>query len=303
MSESTTETGPEDGALRGEDGADPALGTGAIAQTYTGPVKGTLTLVHLYPREMSIYGDLGNTRALQIRLQRHGYEVEVVGHAPGGQLREDADLVVGGGGQDSGQARVEDDLARNGETLRQLAKDGVPMLVVCGMYQLFGRDFTTVAGQRMPGLGVLDVTTAGGAERMIGPVVIDTRFGQMVGYENHSGRTLRGGAQEPLGTVRFGHGNDGQDGTEGAVRGAVYGTYLHGPVLPANPALTDELIRAAVDRRIEGGFQPETLDDTLADQARTRQVERLLAGYDNGGGSVLPGPRDIARLVRRHVRR
>lgn len=303
MSESTTGTVPEDGALRSADGGDPALGTGAIAQTYTGPVKGALTLVHLYPREMSIYGDLGNTRALQVRLQRHGYEVEVVGHAPGEQLREDADLVVGGGGQDSGQARVEDDLARNGDTLRHLAKDGVPMLVVCGMYQLFGRDFTTVAGQRMPGLGILDVTTTGGAERMIGPVVIENCFGQMVGYENHSGRTLRGGAQDPLGTVLFGHGNDGRDKTEGAVRDAVYGTYLHGPVLPANPALTDTLIRFAVDRRVEGGFQPENLDDTMADQARTRQVERLLAGYDDGDGSVLPGPREVARRLLRRARR
>ena len=276
--------------------------TGAIADSYSGPTKGKLTLVHLYPREMSIYGDFGNVRALQVRLQRHGYEVEVVAHHPGTPLREDADLVIGGGGQDSGQSRVEVDLGRNGDCLRALAADGVPMLVVCGMYQLFGNDFTTVGGRRLPGLGILDVTTTGGARRMIGPVVLDTAFGQMVGYENHSGRTVRGAGQAALGSVLFGNGNNGEDGTEGAVTGSVYGTYLHGPVLPVNPALTDELIRTAVDRQGNGGFQPEVLDDTLADQARGRQIERLLAGYDDGGSRVFPAPRDLARSAVKKVK-
>lgn len=273
--------------------AEPAAGS--MADAYSGPVKGRLTIVHLYPREMSIYGDFGNARALQVRAQRHGYEVELLAHHPGAELPERADILVGGGGQDSGQARVEDDLAAIGPRLEQLAADGAPMLMVCGMYQLFGRDFTTVGGKRLPGLGILDVTTTGGAERMIGPVVISGKFGEMVGYENHSGRTVRGSGQEALGQVLFGRGNDGLDGTEGAVRENVYGTYLHGPVLPANPAFTDELIRAAVERQDRGGFEPEPLDDTLADEARTRQVQRLLAGYDDGGASVLPAPREIAR--------
>lgn len=257
---------------------------------YEGPSKGRITLVHLYPREMSIYGDFGNVRALSIRLRRHGYDVDVVAHDPGDELPDDVGLVVGGGGQDSGQARVEADLERIGPRLAELAADGAPMLVVCGMYQLFGRDFTTVAGRRLPGLGILDVTTTGGADRMIGPVVVSTRFGDIVGYENHSGRTVRGEGQEPLGAVLFGRGNDGVDGTEGAVRENVYGTYLHGPVLPANPAFTDELIRAAVERSVGAPFEPEILDDEFADEARTRQIERLLSGRErSGGGSGVAG--------------
>ncbi len=249
--------------------------------------KGRLTLVHLYPREMSIYGDLGNVRALSRRVRGHGYDVQVVAHHPGQEFPESADLVVGGGGQDSGQARVVDDLRRIGPRLVELAADGVPMLVVCGMYQLFGRDFTTVEGVRLPGLGILDVTTTGGSERMIGPVVVSTRFGDMVGYENHSGRTARGEGQQPLGSVLFGKGNDGVDGTEGAVRENVYGTYLHGPVLPANPALSDELIRAAVERSLGRPFEPMSCDDTLADEARTRQIERLLGAGEQAAASRL----------------
>ena len=137
---------------------------------------------------------------------------------------------------------------------------------------------------------------------MIGPVVISGRFGEMVGYENHSGRTLRGDGQAPFGTVLFGNGNNGEDSTEGAVTGNVYGTYLHGPLLPANPAFTDELIRAAVERQDTGGFEPEPLDDTIADEARNRQIQRLLAGYDDGGSRVLPAPADLARSVLRRAR-
>ncbi len=243
-----------------------------------GTTKGKITLVHLYPREMSIYGDLGNTRALMRRLRLHRYDVELIEHHPGQKLTAGAHLIVGGGGQDSGQARVEADLEANGPLLRVLAEDGVPMLMICGMYQLFGNDFLTVAGERLPGLGILDVTTRGNAKRMIGPVVLTTEFGDVVGYENHSGATTLGPGQQPFGTVRHGQGNNDSDKTEGAVRNHVFGTYLHGPVLPANPAFADALIKAAVDRALARGFEPEDLDDSLADQARTRQVERLLSG-------------------------
>lgn len=238
--------------------------------------KGRINVVHIYPREMSIYGDLGNTRCLASRLRWHGYEPVVHQHHPGSPFPEDAHLVVGGGGQDSGQVRVEDDLARNAQTLQALAEDGAPMLMICGMYQLFGKAFITVEGKRLPGLGILDVTTQGNAKRMIGPVVLQTRFGEVVGYENHSGSTVLGQGQQPFGTVRHGSGNNGADGTEGAVAGAVFGSYLHGPILPANPALADALIALAVQRALGRPFEPGTVDDALADQARTRQVRRLL---------------------------
>ncbi|WP_286957842.1 MULTISPECIES: type 1 glutamine amidotransferase [Arsenicicoccus] len=242
-----------------------------------GTSKGTVTLVHLYPREMSIYGDLGNTRALASRLRWHGYDVEVVGHAPGDPWRDDVHLVMGGGGQDSGQARVESDLERIGGRLVELAADGCPMLAICGMYQLFGNAFITVEGQRLPGLGILDVTTTGNAKRMIGGIVLDTEFGEVVGFENHSGSTVLGPEQQPFGRVRAGQGNNGQDGTEGAITGHVVGTYLHGPILPANPALADALVGWAAERATGRAFEPEPIDDTYADHARTRQVRRLVA--------------------------
>lgn len=237
--------------------------------------KGEVHVVHLYPREMSIYGDLGNTRCIAARLRWHGYRPVVHDHHPGAPWPERADLVLGGGGQDSGQARVQEDLAAQADRLRSLAADGLPMLMICGMYQLFGQAFITAEGQHLPGLGILDVTTRGNPTRMIGPVVLDTGFGPVVGYENHSGATVRGEGQEPFGTVRHGHGNDGRDGTEGARTGNVIGSYLHGPILPANPALADGLIALAAERAT-GAWEPAEIDDSLAEQAQQRQIRRLL---------------------------
>ncbi len=238
--------------------------------------KGTIHLVHLYPREMSIYGDLGNTRCLAARIRRHGYDAVVHDHHPGMPLPPKAHLFMGGGGQDSGQSRVEEDLAVNGDILRGLAADGVPMLVICGMYQMFGHAFITSEGVELPGLGILDVTTRGQSSRMIGGIVVDTDLGEVVGFENHSGATVLGPGQAPFGRVRAGHGNNGQDGTEGARTNHVIGSYLHGPILPANPRVADALIAAAAEHATGRAFEPGDLDDGLADQARTRQVRRLL---------------------------
>jgi len=242
----------------------------------TGPSKGAVHLVHLYPREMSIYGDLGNTRCLAARIVRHGYECVVHDHHPGADFPEQAHLLMGGGGQDSGQSRVEADLEAIAGRLRALAGDGVPMLMICGMYQMFGHAFITHDGVELPGLGILDVTTRGQSTRMIGGIVLDTDFGEVVGFENHSGATVLGTGQAPFGRVRAGHGNNGTDGTEGARTANVIGCYVHGPILPANPAVADGLIAAAVERATGRAFEPAQLDDALATQARTRQIARQL---------------------------
>jgi CobQ-like glutamine amidotransferase family enzyme len=250
-------------------GIDPATLDGAVS-------KGTINLVHIYPREMSIYGDLGNTRCLQARIRRHGYTPVVHRHHPGSDFPRDAHLVLGGGGQDSGQVRVEADLEHNAPVLQALAADGIPMLMICGMYQLFGNAFITVDGTRLPGIGILDVTTRGNAKRMIGPVVLSTDFGDVVGYENHSGSTTLGPGQRPFGRVRHGYGNNGEDRTEGARSGNVFGSYLHGPLLPANPRFADALIAVAAVAATGREFEPAELNDGVADEARARQVRRLV---------------------------
>ncbi len=240
------------------------------------PSKGEIHLVHLYPREMSIYGDLGNTRCLAARLRWHGYTPVVHDHAPGDIWPERADVILGGGGQDSGQVRVTQDLDAQADRLRDLAEAGIPMLMVCGMYQLFGKAFTTLEGKILPGLGILDVTTQGNDTRMIGPVVLDTEFGKVVGYENHSGSTALGEGQRPFGTVLSGFGNNRIDKVEGARIHNVVATYLHGPVLPSNPTLADGLLEIAC-RAVTGDFIAGIIDDSTSQEAHGRQVSRLVS--------------------------
>jgi len=226
-----------------------------------------MKLVHLYPREMNIYGDTGNVLVLRRRLQWRQLPVEVVPISVGDALPHDVDILLGGGGQDAAQGEVGADFASRGSELRAMADDGVVMLAVCGAYQMLGHEFVTSAGRRIPGTGVLDVVTRAEASRIIGNNAVDTAdAGQLVGYENHSGLTELGSGVRQLGATQLGRGNNGRDRTEGAVRDNVVGTYLHGPVLAKSPRFADDLLRRVLSRRgLNTDLEP--LDDSLAEQA------------------------------------
>lgn len=233
-----------------------------------------VTILHLYPQELNIYGDYGNVLTLVRRLEWRGYEPEVRQLGVGGNASiKSADIIFGGGGQDRGQVTVGQDLLHHADELHAAAEAGVPMLTICGTYQLFGRGFTTLEGQEIPGIGIFKARTIGSTMRMIGNVTIQTQFGKLVGFENHSGRTLLEPAQEPFGAVVTGYGNDGRSGREGAVHNNVYGTYLHGPVLPKNPAFADGLILAAL-KRTHGVTELPPLDDSLEHAAARSAMSR-----------------------------
>ena len=234
----------------------------------------TLTLVHLYPREMNIYGDTGNVVVLERRLRWRQLPVRVVPVSVGDPLPTDADILLGGGGQDAAQGEIGADFAARGPELRAMADDGVVMLTICGTYQMLGHEFITQEGRSIKGVGVLDVVTRGKAERLIGNNYVDTpEAGRLVGYENHSGMTELGTGVAPLGRTQPGRGNNGVDRTEGAVRDNVIGTYLHGPVLAKSPRFADNLLGRALRRRgLTDDLEP--LDDSLAEQAAKVAVGR-----------------------------
>lgn len=223
-----------------------------------------LTIVHLYPQEMNIYGDRGNVLTFSKRLQWRGIEHNVVEVGVGHQYDfTEADIIFGGGGQDKGQIAVAEDLATKANSLREAAANGVTMLMICGMYQLFGHGFQPSEGTYLKGIGVFDASTIAGKDRLIGNVVVDTAWGQLVGFENHSGVTTLGDNQPALGSVRMGYGNDGQSGEEGAITQNVYGTYLHGSLLPKNPAFADHLLLTAARRKFGADYVLPDLDDNL----------------------------------------
>ena len=224
--------------------------------------KQSLKIAHLYPIEMNIYGDTGNVLALRKRLEWRGIEADIVPVEIGEELPADIDLLVSGGGQDRGASTVEDDLITRKSVLQSMHDDGVTMLLVCGTYQLFGHRFVTHKNEEILGIGVLDVETFAGDERLIGNITTQTDFGPMVGYENHSGLTYVGKSAKPLGRVTSGAGNNGLDASEGAYSNNVFGTYLHGPILPKNPQFADELILRALERKY-GSTEVKSLDNGL----------------------------------------
>lgn len=237
-------------------------------------MKPTLRILQLYPRDMNIYGDWGNVLTVLRRAEWHGYAPELVEYNPGDSFPRDIDIIIGGGGQDSGQDKVQDDLLTIKPELVRLAASGTPMLVICGLYQLFGNFFRTKDGHEIKGIGLLNIETHGGPERMIGNIVVQSsEFGDIIGYENHSGQTFLNSDVQPLGKVIKGAGNNGQDEFEGARYKNVVGSYLHGSLLPKNPAIADWLIEKAAMKRY-GEFVPTVIEDRFAENARRIALTR-----------------------------
>ena len=236
-------------------------------------MKRVIKILYLYPNEMNIYGDIGNVLALRRRLEWRGFETKVIYHHPGKSFNYDADIIVGGGGQDSGQLKVCKDLGRIGDKLHKLADNGVPMLMVCGTYQLFGSKFITDKGDELKGISIFNAETRGTPNRIIGNIVIKTKFGDVIGYENHSGQTFLGNEQKSFGRVLKGAGNNGHDGDEGAVYKNVYGTYLHGSLLPKNPLFTDHLLTVAVVNRY-GNTNLKSLNEDITEKCRRIAASR-----------------------------
>ena len=234
----------------------------------------TITLAHLYPKQMNVYGDMGNVITLRYRLEKRGFAVNYVPLDSLQYLSKVApDILLGGGGQDSNQGLVQSDLLKYSDSLKSLCNDGLVSLVICGMYQMFGHRFILPNGEQIEGIGMLDMETRAGNDRLIGNIVINTAFGRLVGFENHSGRTYLGNGLEPLGEVLKGAGNNGEDEAEGALYKNVFGTYMHGPALAKNPSFADELIRRAL---LTKGYaaELEPLDDFIEHQAAAVAVKR-----------------------------
>jgi CobQ-like glutamine amidotransferase family enzyme len=245
---------------------------------------------HLYPKLLNIYGDRGNIICLKKRCLWRGIDIEIVNLGCGDEIKEkEFDLFFGGGGQDRQQLIVADDLQKKKKVLKNEADRGVPMLTICGTYQLFGHYFKTHQDKKIPGISIFDATTIASYKRKIGNIIIKLsnfpigNCDKIVGFENHSGNTfIKGSSTAPLGKVIKGFGNNGKDGMEGAIYHNVIGCYLHGPVLPKNPHLADWLIKKALETKYKKKMDLKELDDQaewLAHQSaikRTYQKGRFL---------------------------
>jgi lipid II isoglutaminyl synthase (glutamine-hydrolysing) len=242
-----------------------------------------LRVLWLYPDHMNIYADRGNIAVLERRCAWRGIRFSLARCGPGEHVDPAAhELLYVGGGQDRDQALVAHDLVETKRAAIEaaLARDAA-MLAVCGGYQLLGHSYELPGGESLPGLGVVDLRTVREpGRRLIGNVVIEADVGggprRLAGFENHGGRTYLGPAEQPLGRVTSGFGNNGKDGQEGVRRGRLIGTYLHGPLLPKNAWLADVLIAWALDARHGEGPALEALDDRLEERAHDCAVRAAL---------------------------
>jgi lipid II isoglutaminyl synthase (glutamine-hydrolysing) len=241
-----------------------------------------LRLLALYPEQMNIYADRGNIVFIQRRCEWRGIGFSYSAAGPAESLDPAAhDLLYIGGGQDRDQRMVAADIVTTKrEALASAVGDGAVLLAVCGGYQLLGHSYQ-LGAERLPGLGLADLETVREpGSRLIGNVAIEVELGDgprlLAGFENHGGRTYLGDAAEPLGRVLRGFGNNGGDGLEGVHRRNLFGTYLHGPLLPKNAWLADRLIALALGRRYGEAPELEPLDDEL--DAAAHESARRAAG-------------------------
>lgn len=235
-----------------------------------------LVIGWLYGTKMNIYGDRGNVVALEKRAQWRGIDVEVREIGMGEAIPADIDIFFWGGGQDQEQVAVARDIAgAKGHAIRTAIDNGAAMLAVCGGYQLLGHGYQPHDGELLPGVGLFDATSIAGPTRFIGNVVIESdEFGSLVGFENHSGLTHLQNDCPPLGKVVVGKGNNGSDGTEGAIYKNAIGCYLHGSLLPKNPRLADWLLQAGLRHRFGEDVVFPILDDALEHAAHANATSR-----------------------------
>ena len=237
-----------------------------------------LKIGHLYPDVLNLYGDRGNILCMEKRLQWRGIDVVTTGVPIGEPLKaSDFDLLFIGGGQDFEQEVLLADLAgAKTAELKAAIEDGIPVLAICGGYQMLGAYYKTWDGHRCDFTGALDLYTVGSKERMIGNYAFtcDELGVNVVGFENHSGKTYLGPSVKPMGTVLAGFGNNGEDKTEGARYKNVFATYSHGCLLPKNPALADHILKTALERKY-GQIDLVPLDDHLEHSAHDYMERRL----------------------------
>lgn len=236
-----------------------------------------LNICHLYPDLLNVYGDVGNILILKHRAIARGITVNILNTSINDEFDPDSiDIVLFGGGQDYEQSIVSEDINSNKkESLSKYIEDGKVLIAICGGYQLLGKYYMSPNGEKLNGLGILDIYTEGNDKRFIGNTVIfnEELNETYVGFENHSGRTYINDLK-PLGKCIHGYGNNGSDGFEGCIYKNTYCTYFHGSLLSKNPELADRLLKTALEIKYKKDISLSPLNDDLELNAKNTIIKK-----------------------------
>jgi hypothetical protein len=228
----------------------------------------------VFPELLGTYGDRGNAVVLVERCRRRGIDAELVEVPAGSPIPGSLDVYLFGGGEDDPQVMAAAGMRESRVAIEGAHASGAVIFAVCAGFQLVGRSYEARDGEHLDGLGIVDMETTAGPDRLIGEVVVEPDASLdlpvLTGFENHGGRTRLGPSERPLGRVLSGGGNGTGDG-DGVLRERIVGTYLHGPVLPRNPALADLMLGWVL------GTDLAPLADDLVDRLRTERLEAASA--------------------------
>ena len=204
-----------------------------------------LTLLHLYPDAMSLYGEYANLSVLRRHLEALGVTVHLEK-----VTCEDvpdftrADLVYMGAGTEGAQKAVLLGLPHHADALRDALDRGCLVFFTGNAMEILGRPVTDAKGRTWNALGFADFTTVETDKRTPGDVIATSTLWETptVGFMNKCSTTA--GITTPLfSALPLGFGNDAEHGAEGYALGNILATHITGPVLVKNPDFTDLIIQ------------------------------------------------------------
>lgn len=218
-----------------------------------------LTILHLYPDCMSLYGEYANVMVLRRHLEAMGVSITVES-----ALFEDtpdfehADFIYMGAGTERTQKAALSALLPHKDALKAAIDRGAVVLFTGNAMEMLGLSITDAMGKRWPGLGLADFATLEAAQRAPEDVIAHTPLwdSPVVGFMNKCSMT-EDVASPLFDRLSLGFGNEEEKGAEGYVSGNVFATHLTGPVLVKNPDFTDLLIRRMFEAK--GWELPEAL--------------------------------------------
>ncbi|MCX7947496.1 MAG: glutamine amidotransferase [candidate division WOR-3 bacterium] len=230
-----------------------------------------MRILHLYYDLMNTYGDRGNVIVLYEVAEKMNLNPQIIRYTVGDKIPPRSDFIFIGGGEDWQQEIIYRDFMNLKNYILEHIEEGKPLLAICGGYQLLGKYYRTQDGKVIEGLNIFNIYTVSGNRRMVGNLIVESRFGKLVGFENHSGKTYIEGSA--LGKVIMGDGNNSEDKTEGYIYKSAIGTYMHGPFLSKNPEVVKYIISSIIKDKVDLDFSLE-----LKAKQKTLQFKRLNEG-------------------------
>ena len=133
-----------------------------------------LTIGHLYPDLLNLYGDRGNIQCLMKRCQWRGIEAETIAYEIDDTIDfSNLDIVLLGGGSDREQMLVCEKLKTIQKDFKAYVEDNGVVIAICGGYQLLGKYYKTEQGM-ITGLDLVDMYTEQEEGRLISNIVLQS---------------------------------------------------------------------------------------------------------------------------------